>query len=111
MLQRLPFQKFHDDEGLAFVFADVVDRADVGVVEGRSGARLALEPLQGLMILCQFLGQELERHEAAELGVLGLVDHAHAPATQLLQNAIVRNGLANHARNQPLHAILGCVCS
>ena len=54
--------------------------------------------------------EELQRHHAAELGILGLIDDTHAAAAQLLQDAIVRNGLANHARNQPLGAILGCAC-
>ena len=34
MLERLPFQQLHHDEGLAFVSADVVNGADVGMVEG-----------------------------------------------------------------------------
>ena len=33
-----------------------------------------------------------------ELGVFGLVDHAHAAATELLQNAVVGNGPADHVR-------------
>jgi hypothetical protein len=35
---------------------------------------------------------EPKRHE-----VLGLVNHTHPAATQLLQDAVVRDGLANHA--------------
>jgi len=33
MLQRYPIQKFHGDECLSILFADVVDRADVGVIQ------------------------------------------------------------------------------
>ncbi len=33
MLQRHAVQKFHDDERLTFVLADLVDRADVGMVQ------------------------------------------------------------------------------
>ena len=40
-------------------------------------------------------GQELERYKAAELGVLGLVDHTHA-AAKLLQDAVVGDCLADH---------------
>ena len=74
-------------------------------------AGLALEPFQGLPVLGEFFRQELQGDGTLELGVLGLIDDTHAPATQLLQDAIVGNGLANHTRNQPLHAILGCACS
>ena len=33
-----------------------------------------------------------------QLYVFGLVHHAHAAAAELLDNAIVRDGLANHSR-------------
>ena len=41
-------------------------------------------------------GQEFERDEATKLGVLGLVDDAHAPAAELLDDAVMRDGLADH---------------
>ena len=34
VLQSLPFQQLHDNELLGFVFINVVDGADVGVIEG-----------------------------------------------------------------------------
>ena len=39
--------------------------------------------------------QELECNESLETGILGLVDHAHT-ATELLKDAIVGDGLADH---------------
>jgi hypothetical protein len=42
--------------------------------------------------------QELQRHQPAEFGVLGLVDDAHATATELFYDAVVRNRLADHGR-------------
>ena len=41
-------------------------------------------------------GEELEGDEAAELDVFGLVDHAHAAAAEFFEDAIVRDGLADH---------------
>ena len=43
--QRLPCQQLHHDEGLAFVFFDFVNRADMGVVQRRGGPRFAIEAL------------------------------------------------------------------
>jgi hypothetical protein len=40
--------------------------------------------------------QELERDEASEIGVLGFVDNAHPAAAQLLDEAVVRDGLTDH---------------
>lgn len=42
------------------------------------------------------------RDETAEVGVLSLVHNAHAAAAQLLNDAVVRNGLADHWRESYL---------
>jgi signal transduction histidine kinase len=45
---------------------------------------------------------ELGRSDKApERGVLGLVDHTHPAATELLDNAVVRNDLADHFDRTP----------
>ena len=94
MLQRHTIQIFHGDEALAFVFADFVDGADVGMVQGGGGAGFPAEAFQSLRICGHIIGQELEGDEAAERGVLGLVNHTHPPAAQFLDDAVVRDGLA-----------------
>ena len=48
--ERLPLQTLHDDEVSAFMLAEVVDGADVGVVQSGGGTCLALEALKGLGI-------------------------------------------------------------
>ena len=55
------------------------------------------------------IGQELQGDEAVKPGVLGLVDHTHAPAAELLDNAVVRDGLADQFEGDsaPWEAILG----
>src|SRR5437763_11693345 len=97
MLQRHAVQEFHDNERLISVFADFVDRADVGMVESGSCPSLAAEAFQCLRVLRNIVGQEFQRDKAAEFGILGLVDHTHAAATQLLDDAVMRDGLADHA--------------
>ncbi len=79
-------------------FADFVDGADVGMVESRGRLCLPLETGQGLGILGDFLGQELQGDKAVEASVLGLVDDTHPAAAELLDDAVVRNGLADHLR-------------
>ena len=96
MLQRLPFQQFHGNEGLAVAFFNVVNRADVGMIQSGRGTSFALESFQGLVVFRKFLRQEFQSDEATQLGVLGLIDHTHAAATELLQDAIVRDGCADH---------------
>ena len=72
----------HGDEGFAVLLADVVNGADVGMVERGSGLRLALEAGQRLRIAGDFVGQELQGHEAVQARVLGFVDHTHAAAAE-----------------------------
>ena len=96
MLQRDAIEKLHRDEGAAFFFADVVNRADVGMVQRRCGFRFAPESFQRLTIVGQLFGQELKSNEAVKPYVLGLIDHSHPAAAQLLDDAVVRDGLPNH---------------
>ena len=83
---------------LPFVLADFVDGADVGMVQGGGRTGLAPEALQSLRVLRDLVGKELEGDKATERGVLGLVNHAHPAAAELLDDAVVRDGLADHAQ-------------
>ena len=79
----------------ALVLADVVDGADVGVVERGGGARLAAEARQRGGVAGHLFGQELERDLAAEPGVDGAVDDAHAAAAELVEDSIVGDRAAD----------------
>ena len=94
----MPIQKLHGDERLITVLADVVNRADVGVVERRGRLRFAPETFECLRVPGYVVRQELQGNETAELGVLGLVNDAHPAAAELLDDAVVRDGLADHWR-------------
>ena len=83
-------------KGPAVAFFNVVNRADVGVIQSGSGLGFASKAFQRLVVFRKFLGQELERDKPMELGVLGLIDHAHAAATELLHDPILQDGLADH---------------
>ena len=64
MLERHTFQKLHSDEGVAVLFTDVVDRADIGMIEGRSGLGLPLKAGQRLVIFGNIVGQKLQGDES-----------------------------------------------
>src|ERR1700680_760560 len=98
MLQRRPFQKLHRDEGLGIMLADLINRADVGMIEGRRSAGFAPEALGGLGVLGKFFRKEFQADEASNLKVFGLVDHAHPAAAELLDYAVMRYGFADHSR-------------
>jgi len=96
MFQRHAVQKLHDQEGMAVLLPDFVDRADIGMVESRGRLRLPLETGQGLGVLCDGVGQKLQSDKPVQVYVLGLVHHTHAATAQLFDYAVVRDGLADH---------------
>ena len=68
--------------------------------EGRFSGRIRTSVVQGCF---RFLQAQ---------SLLGPIDHPpSAAATELLNNAIVGNGLANHAENQPLRTMPAGACS
>jgi hypothetical protein len=77
----------------AAVLSNFVDGADVGMVQGGSGASFTAKTFQGLPVVRDIVGQELQRDEAAESGVLGAVDNTHPTAAQLIENSIVGDRL------------------
>ena len=82
-------QKFHDQERAAFLLANVINRADVGMVQSRSRLGFTAKALQRLPVLCQVVGKKLERDKAAQPRVLGFVDDAHTAAAQLLNDPVM----------------------
>jgi hypothetical protein len=49
-----------------------------------------------LRVFGYIIRQEFESDEAMKLYILGFVNHTHPATTQLLHNAVVRNGLPDH---------------
>src|ERR1700745_3292633 len=101
MLQGQTFEVFHPDEGLAPLLVDFVNGADIRVIEGRGGPSFSLETFQCLWIGGYVGGQEFEGDGASEFDVFGLIDDAHATAAEFVDDAVVGDGLANHAGSRP----------
>ena len=95
-------QILHGDEGLSLFLADVVYGADVGMVQCGSSLGFALEAGEGLGVSGDVVGQKLEGNKAVQPGVFGFIDHTHAAATDLLDNAVVRDGPTDHWRTMLL---------
>jgi hypothetical protein len=96
VLQRDAIEKLHCDKGFAVLIVDVVDGADVGMIEGGRGLGLTLKAGKGLGIAGDFFGKEFERDEAVETRVFGLINDFHAATAELFNDAVVRNGLTDH---------------
>jgi hypothetical protein len=102
-VERHPFQELHRDEVPPVMLSDVVHHADVRMIDRRGGQSLALEPFDCAGIVRQLFREELQCDDAAQPGVLGLVDLSHAPRAQLLHDAVMRDGFADHQPSDILH--------
>jgi hypothetical protein len=80
VFQRPTLEPLHRNERLAVMFANLVDRADGGVIERRGGARFTAKPLDGCRVARKPLGQKFQRDLAAEREVFGEVDDPHSAA-------------------------------
>ncbi len=101
LAETAPRDELHGEEVDAVGLLDRVEVDDVRVVQGGEGPGLALEAVQPLAVRRQLRRQDLERHLAPQLGVLGPVDHPHPALTELVEDPIVSEGLADHAPPRP----------
>ena len=81
LAKRLALQQLHYEKLPSVMFPDVVDRADVRMIERRGGARLASKPQDGLCVLGERFRKELQGDPSSKPGVLGLIDNAHSSGT------------------------------
>jgi hypothetical protein len=96
MLQCFAFQVFHGDEARFVAFADLINSADVGMIQRRGCSCFPAEALQRSYVLRNAIRQEFQRDKPPQRKVFGLVHHPHTATTELFDNPVVRNCLADH---------------
>ena len=84
----LSFEVLHDEKVDAVLVSDVVEGADVRMLERGDGPRFALEPLTEIGVGGERRGQDFDGDEAIEPDVARLVDLAHAAGPQRAQDFI-----------------------
>ncbi len=62
-MQRLAFQQLHGNEILSVLLSDVINGADVRMVQSGSSLSFALEAGKSLGISGQFIGKKLQGHK------------------------------------------------
>jgi len=96
MLERDAIEKLHDQEGMPILLSDLMNSADIRMIERRSGLRLALKTRQSLRVFDNVVGQKFQGDETMKGNVLSLVNHAHAAAAEFFDDAVMRDRLADH---------------
>jgi hypothetical protein len=96
VLQGHAVQILHDDERLIVLLINLMDRANVRMIQRGSRLCFALKASKSLCVFGYIIRQELESYEAMQLYILGFVNHTHPAIAQLLDDAVVRKGLPDH---------------
>ena len=86
--QRLAFQILHDQVMSALLLADVIESADVGVLQAGDSVCFALEPLAQLGVITQMTGQDLDGNKTIQARVASFIHLAHASRADLGENLI-----------------------
>ena len=82
----------HHDEGAAGLFADVINRTDIRVIQRRGSFGFAAEAFEGMRIVGKIVRKEFEGDRTVEACVLGFINHTHS-AAYLRNDAGVGNGV------------------
>src|SRR5258708_22379534 len=91
---------------MAMVVLNAMDSADVGMIQQRCRPRLSREAFQRFGVARKIFRDELQGYVPPQLQVFRLVNHAHATAPELSQDAIVGDCLANHEKTEPSDAVM-----
>ena len=93
--ERLAFEQFHDQVAVA----DVVERADVRMIELRDRLGLALEARPQLRVVRELRRQDLDGHAAVEASVVRAPDLAHAAGAERREDLVRPEALASGKRH------------
>ena len=95
LAERFAFVERHRQKQAAVRrLVDLVDGADVRMIERGSRLRLDDQPLLRVGVVAERRCQHLERHRPLQSRVFGLIDLAHAAGANERRNAVARQGIA-----------------
>src|SRR4029077_7722483 len=97
-MKALDLNILHHQKVRSRLTRNVVQHDNIRVIQGRYRLCLAPESGQSLCIPGYLIGQKLQSHKAMQPRILGFVDHTHPTTAELLNDAVVRDGLADHAQ-------------
>ncbi len=103
-LERFTVHVLHRNEEQAIGLSDFVDRADVGMVQGRGRPGFANKPGARVRVGRRLGGQQFERDVTAQLRIVGQVDFTHAAGPESRADLIATEP---HAFADELHGVTG----
>src|SRR5215475_232012 len=78
------------------MFTDVVNRADMRMVQRGCRARFAEESFDGRVIAADFIRKKLQSDASSQTQILRFIDDTHPAASKFVDHAIVGYRCADH---------------
>ena len=100
LVQRLPVNELHRQEGCLAGLIDRVQRDDVRVVERGNGARFALEAGAALGVSTEAVGKDFDGDIAVQAGVPSAIDLAHPARTNGARDLIGSETVSRFPRHR-----------
>src|SRR5262249_11736054 len=75
-------EELRDQKGHALVLTHVIDRQNVGMIQGRYGSRFLFKPVQAIRIASKGFGKNLDCDFTAKPRITSAVDFAHSPRAE-----------------------------
>src|SRR5215472_14501545 len=97
----MAFHELHHDEVLVGCFANLVDRADVRMVQRRRGLRLAQHMMSRLCGDARFRRKNLNCYVAFETLIAGTVNLSLSSRAEFFPNPVMAERLADHGEASP----------
>ncbi len=94
--QRGAANVLHGDEVGIAVGADLINRDDVGMAEGRRSHGLAAEAAPGILGARTVSGQHFDGHVTIERDIVGAIHHPHAARSKGFEYFVMRDPSADH---------------
>ena len=95
--QLAAFEIGHGDEGLPVDLVDLIDGANVGVIQRRRRAGLAKESGLGVRRAERLGGKEFERNKPLQAQILGFIDNPHPAFPEFFEDFVMGYGLPDHS--------------
>ena len=109
LLERLALHQFHHQIRPARVISDIVNRADIGVIECGDGLRLAPESFQQGLVRGHCIRQEFHGHRAAEASVARTIDLSHTALSERPLD-LVRSHCSSEHKHGCSRKLAGILC-
>src|SRR6266851_3186220 len=97
LAQSSAIDELHGDEVHTVALADFMDGSDVRMIERRRGLRFLFEAPYSILIRREVSRKNLQRDLAVQARVLGQIDFAHSPRTNVRDDFVMRDGLVDEA--------------